>query len=222
MLTVEVAPLKMPLLVQFPVNVWLTPEPPLNVDPSVIRRSPDAFRFDRGITPPALVFEVMMEESVAPAPTIVISPVPPKLTVPVDRNCVPRSVTEAGDDGLNASVPPLLTVPLLVKDPPNVCVNETPSNAAPFDTMNVPSTVQPISGINPPVLFTWTSVNVGTLISLNVGETVPLKLILPRLLNPEFKSRVCAPVPENVIVPLLAKLPLLRKLPENVVADEPA
>ena len=73
-----------------------------------------------------------------------------------------------------------------------------------------------MSGAMPSELLILTFRNEAGAALLNVGATVPSKLTVPVLLNPALSASVCGPVPVNVIVPPLTKVPELAKSPANV------
>jgi hypothetical protein len=125
-------------------------------------------------------------------------------------------------EGVKASTPLLETVPLLAKDPENVCVSEEPENEDPAATVNVPFTIQPTPGPTPALLLTVTSVNVGDVDPVNVGETLPLNCTEPVLENPALRAIDCAPVPVKMTIPPLESDPLFARFPEKVTWVPPA
>ena len=75
----------------------------------------------------------------------------------------------------------------------------------------------------PPVLFILRVENVGGLVELRTGETVPLKLITPVEFEMiAFINRiVCTVVPEKFVIPLLMSEPLFVRLPCKVAIPLP-
>src|ERR1041384_3697957 len=215
--TVEVPPLNVPLFVQSPETVNTRPEPPFNVEPSAMKRSPVTVQSESGVTPPAPVLVISTDENVRGPPATVMLPVPPKSTSPVLENEEPPSDNVTAFDGSNMRVPSLLTVPLFVNVPPIVYVYGPPMKLAPAPTMKSPVTSQSVFGAIPPVLFTLTLSNVGDVRETKFSATDPLKLTVPVLTNPESSSMLWAAVPVKVTVPLLRKDPIFKKSPENVV-----
>jgi hypothetical protein len=128
-----------------------------------------------------------------------------------------------GLEGRKLKVPPaLVTVPLFVNEPPNVCVLLPPVKDAPLATVKAPVIFHPRVGVMPAVLLIFTVAKVGEEDELKVGATVPLKFVVPVVENPELRDNVCADKPENVIVPLLVNEPVLVKLPDSVMVVDPA
>ncbi len=154
-------------------------------------KSPLIVQPEGSVTPDGCVFVINIVVTVCGVPTMVNNPLPLNSIIPVLVNVVPLKVIVVADEGENLIVPALVTVPLLVKVLLNICVAEPPLNVVPFDTVNTPFTVHPTPGEIPDadVLLILSVVNCGELAPLNVGATVPLKLTVPVLLNPEFNAR---------------------------------
>src|SRR6266496_2428786 len=111
-------------------------------------------------------------------------PEPAKITSALEK-AAPPNATVTALSGLNSRVPTLLTVPLLLKLPLNVCVKGPFTvNDAPPETTKAPPTVQSVSGDIPPALLILTFWKVtGTELS-KVGAVLPLKFTVPVVVNP--------------------------------------
>jgi hypothetical protein len=191
--------------------------------PAEIFRSPLIVHAAGSVTPDAFVFDIVSALIVGELPIIVNRPLPPNSTVPVLEKVVPLSVIVTGLVGVKRSVPlELVTVPLLVNDPLKVCVELPPLNVAPFATVNAPVILHARVGVTTPVLLIFNIAKVGEEVELKLGAKVPLKFVVPVVVNPEFNVSVCADVPEKVTVPLLVNEPVFVKLPEKVVVVDPA
>ena len=84
-------------------------------------KSPPIVHPEGSVTPDVLVLEIVTSFSVGDEPAMVRRPLPLKSTSPVLEKAVPRRVIVAGLAGAKLKVPPaLVTVPLLVKNPPKV------------------------------------------------------------------------------------------------------
>ncbi len=96
-------------------------------------------------------------------------------------------------------------------------------NAEPLATIIGPYTFQPILGAIPAVLLMFSVANEGGLVEFIVGRTVPLKFTMP--LDEDIialmSRKVCALVPENVVIPLLVRLPLFVRSPSMIVVVVP-
>ena len=78
-----------------------------------------------------------------------------------------------------------------------------------------------MSGVIPPELRMFTLSKTGGVRLEKIGEVVPWKLTLAELAKPELRARVCARVPEKMVVPELEKLPEFKKSPAKVHVELP-
>src|SRR5437879_11103597 len=137
MTTVQVGPLKVPLLDQSPAMVCTRPTPPLKIAPGPMKRSPLKVQSAAAVTPAGWVLAMATDPKGCAAAPKEIWPLPPKTTVSQEKEGPPNASITA-EAGSNTRVPALVTVPRLVKLPSNVCVAEPPSKSALLPTAKAP------------------------------------------------------------------------------------
>src|SRR5437879_3703475 len=137
MTTVDVTPLKMPLLDQSPAMVCTRPTPPLKIAPGPMNRPPLKVQSAAAVTPAGWVLATATDPNGCASAPKEIWPVPPNTTASLEKE-VPPSASVTAAEGLNTRVPALVTVPRLVKLPSNVCVAEPPSKSALLPTAKPP------------------------------------------------------------------------------------
>src|SRR5437867_7835164 len=100
MTTVEVAPLKMPLLDQSPAIVRTRPNPPLKVAPGPMKKSPFKVQLAAAVTPAGWVLVTATDPNGWASAPKEIWPVPPNTTAPLEREGPPNASVTA-EAGLN-------------------------------------------------------------------------------------------------------------------------